>query len=57
VGALPERATDAGGEEAVDDWIGRRVERSQTLDEGGHGRGGLRRGHLQLRRYQSIIMA
>jgi hypothetical protein len=59
LGELPERATDAGREEAIDDWIGRRVERSQTLDEGGHRRGGLRPRHLQLRRYHRLntIMA
>ena len=29
--------TYVGGEEAVDEGVGRRVERGQALDEGGHG--------------------
>ncbi len=32
---VAEALAGAGGEEAVDDWVGGRVERCQTLDEGG----------------------
>ena len=47
----PEIAAEVGGEEAVDEWIGCRVERRQTLDERRHGRHRLGAGdvtvHLQ----------
>lgn len=33
---VAQRRSDVGGEEAVDQRIGSRVERGQTLDEGGH---------------------
>ncbi len=32
---------DVGGEEAIDEGVGRRVQRGQTLDKGCHGDGGL----------------
>ena len=35
--AAPEVAADVGREEAVDERVGGRVERRQTLDERGHG--------------------